>query len=106
MDNNKRSRNPFNLINIKPASPANTKLQLPNFLSANVRFLFPKLDELDLLLQHTFSDVIDYAAEEEEFVPLYPKLYLPSGVMTSKAVTMNVCGCGLDLFASQDLLLE
>jgi hypothetical protein len=54
----------------------------------------------------TFSDVIDYAAEEEEFVPLYPKLSLPSGVMTSKAVTMNVCGCGLDLFASQDLLLE
>ena len=26
MDNNKRSRNLFNLINIKPASPANTKL--------------------------------------------------------------------------------
>jgi hypothetical protein len=55
----------------------------------------------------TFSDVIDHAAEEEEeFVPLYQKLFLPSGVMTSKAVTMNVCGCGLDLFASQDLLLE
>jgi hypothetical protein len=54
----------------------------------------------------TFSDVIDYAAEEEEeFVPLYQKLFLPSGVMTSKAVTMNACGCGLDLFASQDLLL-
>jgi hypothetical protein len=58
MDNNKISRNPFNLINIKPASPANTKLQLPNFLSANVKSLFPKLDELDLLLQHTAADLI------------------------------------------------
>jgi hypothetical protein len=88
-----------------------------------VRSLFPKLDELDLLLQHTaadlvaisetwlhegiddnflqipkynFSDVIDYAAEEE-FVPLYQKLSLPSGVMTWKTVTMNVCGYGLEL---------
>ena len=58
MDNNKISRNPFNLINIKPASPVNTKLQLPNFLSANVRSLFPKLDELDLLLQNTAADLI------------------------------------------------
>ena len=42
MDNNIISRNPFNLINIKPASPANMKLQLPNFLSTNVRSL-PKV---------------------------------------------------------------
>ena len=40
MDKNKRSRNPFILINIKLASPANTKLQLPTFLSVNVRSLF------------------------------------------------------------------
>ena len=66
--------------------------------------LFPKLDELELLLQPTaadlvaisetwlregigdsflqipynFSDVMDYAAEEEESVPLYQKLYIPS----------------------------
>ena len=133
MDNNIRSRNPFNLINIKPASPANMKLQLPNFLSTNVRSLFPKLDELELLLQfrptaadlvaisetwlregiveyflqipYNFSDVMDYVAEEEEFVPLYQKLSLPSGVMTATTVTMNVCGYGLDLFVSQEPLL-
>jgi hypothetical protein len=53
----------------------------------------------------TFSDVIYYATEEEEFVPLYEKLSLPSGVMTTKTLTMNViCGYGLDLFASQDPL--
>lgn len=34
-------------------------------------------------------------------MPLYQKLSLPS-VMTWKTVTMNVCGYGLDLFASQD----
>jgi hypothetical protein len=107
------------------------KLQLPNFLSTNVRSLFPKLDELELLLQLTaadlvaisetwlregigdyflqipynFSDVIDYAAEEEESVHLYQKLSLPSGVMTATTVTLNVCGFGLDLFVSQDPLL-
>jgi hypothetical protein len=58
MDNNIRSTNPFNLINIKPASPANMKLQLPNFLSTNVRSLFPKLDELELLLQLTAADLV------------------------------------------------
>ena len=80
MDNTKRSRNPFNLINIKPASLAKTKLQLPNFLSANVRSPFPKLDELDLLLQHTVADVVAIS-ETWLHEGIDDKLSLPGGVM-------------------------
>lgn len=58
MVNNKRSRSRSNLINIKLAPSANTKSQLPNFLSTNVRSLLPKVDELILLLQHTVVDLI------------------------------------------------
>lgn len=96
------------------------KPQLPNFLSTNVRSLFPKLEEFELLLEDTvadivaiiyknmahevidnnylkipnynFFDVIDYMVEEEEFVPLYQKLSLPNGAMTSKIAITNVCG--------------
>lgn len=34
------------------------KPQLPNFLSTNVRSLFPKLEEFELLLEDTVADIV------------------------------------------------